>query len=194
MTFEQASDTAATGAPDTAVVEVPSSTEAVVRTRAARDPAKALNILNGRMPLPLVSLIRFVEPAEAKTSELATRYGTSVGKVFDIRKLANFSYISADYKPSGNELIEAYAWLIDGKTASGQSLADIKGDPDAIKVLLDALVPATEAEVAARDWSTRVAPTTVEGAEPKAPKAKKAKKASTEAPVAEAAQAAVGLF
>ena len=88
------------GAQET--TEVPGSTEPTVETkaRAPKDPAKALDILNGRMPLPIVYAIRFQEEAGAKNSELAKKYGTSVGKVFDIRKGSNFGYITKDYLPS----------------------------------------------------------------------------------------------
>lgn len=134
--------------------DVPSSNEpsAEVKVRAPKDPAKALDILNGRMPLPIVYAIRFQEDAGAKNSELAKKYGTSVGKVFDIRKGSNFGYITKDYLPSAEELATARAHITTGTSAKGSNLKALGGNPEAIEAFLAAQTVATPEQVAARGW------------------------------------------
>ena len=166
--------------------EVPSSTEPTAETkaRAPKDPSKALDILNGRMPLPIVYAIRFQEDAGAKNSDLAKKYGTSVGKVFDIRKGSNFGYIDNNYKPSAEELAAARAHITTGTSTKGSDLKTLGGNPEAIEAFLAAQTVATPEEVAARGWVIKQVgvakpkdPNAPEAA-PKAPKAPKAAKAA----------------
>ena len=180
---------------DTQTGEVPSSTEPTAETkvRAPKDPSKALDILNGRMPLPIVYAIRFQEDAGAKNSDLAKKYGTSVGKVFDIRKGSNFGYIDKDYKPSAEELAAARAHITTGTSTKGSDLKTLGGNPEAIEAFLAAQTVATPEEVAARGWVIKQVgvakpkdPNAPEAA-PKAPKAAKADKGPNPAPTAGAA-------
>ena len=169
--------------------EVPSSTEPTAETkvRAPKDPSKALDILNGRMPLPIVYAIRFQEDADAKSSGLAKKYGTSVGKVFDIRKGSNFSYIDKDYKPSAEELAAARAHITTGTSTKGSDLKTLGGNPEAIEAFLAAQTVATPEEVAARGWVIKqvgVAKPKDPNAPAAAPKATKAPKAPKAAPTA----------
>jgi hypothetical protein len=69
------------------------------------------NIVRGTIPRPLVFLIRFVEPADAKEAEVAKKYGTTTGKVADIRKGRNFAYIDEAYRPSAEDKAAALKWL-----------------------------------------------------------------------------------
>lgn len=150
----EAGATSDTSGAQTASGDVPSSNEPTAETkvRAPKDPAKALDILNGRMPLPIVYAIRFQEDAGAKNSELAKKYGTSVGKVFDIRKGSNFSYITKDYLPSAEELATARAHITTGTSAKGSNLKELGGNPEAIEAFLAAQTVATPEQVAARGW------------------------------------------
>ena len=166
-----------------ASTEVPGSTEPTVETkaRAPKDPAKALDILNGRMPLGFVYAIRFQEEAGAKNSELAKKYGTSVGKVFDIRKGSNFGYIDNNYKPSAEELAAARAHITTGTSTKGSDLKTLGGNPEAIEAFLAAQTVATPEEVAARGWVIKqvgVAKPKDPNAPAAAPKAAKAAKAA----------------
>lgn len=139
---------------------VPSTTDPTLaaatetRKRAPKDPANTLNIINGRLPLPLVFLIRTKEVGKP-TGDVAKRYGTSVGKVFDIFKGRNFGYIKADYRPSAEEMAAADAWLTTAKTAKGQSLKEAGGDPEGISAMLKTLTVASAEEVAKRNWEVR---------------------------------------
>ena len=182
--------------------EVPSSTEPTAETkvRAPKDPSKALDILNGRMPLPIVYAIRFQEDAGAKSSELAKKYGTSVGKVFDIRKGSNFSYIDKDYKPSAEELAAARAHITTGTSTKGSDLKTLGGNPEAIEAFLAAQTVATPEEVAARGWVIKQVGVAkpkdpnAPAAAPKAPKATKAAKADKGNKPAPTAGASASMF
>ena len=182
--------------------EVPSSTEPTAETkvRAPKDPSKALDILNGRMPLPIVYAIRFQEDAGAKNSDLAKKYGTSVGKVFDIRKGSNFGYIDKDYKPSAEELVAARAHITTGTSTKGSDLKTLGGNPEAIEAFLAAQTVATPEEVAARGWVIKQVGVAkpkdpnAPAAAPKAPKAPKAAKADKGPKPAPTAGAAASMF
>ena len=182
--------------------EVPSSTEPTAETkvRAPKDPSKALDILNGRMPLPIVYAIRFQEDAGAKNSDLAKKYGTSVGKVFDIRKGSNFGYIDNNYKPSAEELAAARAHITTGTSTKGSDLKTLGGNPEAIEAFLAAQTVATPEEVAARGWVIKQVgvakpkdPNAPEAA-PKAAKAAKAAKADKGGKPAPTAGASASMF
>ena len=184
---------------DTQTGEVPSSTEPTAETkvRAPKDPSKALDILNGRMPLPIVYAIRFQEDAGAKNSDLAKKYGTSVGKVFDIRKGSNFGYIDKDYKPSAEELAAARAHITTGTSTKGSDLKTLGGNPEAIEAFLAAQTVATPEEVAARGWVIKqvgVAKPKDPNAPEAAPKAAKAAKAGKGPKPAPTAGAAASMF
>lgn len=147
--------------------------------RAPKNPDNILDIINGRLPLALVYAIRFKETGT--TAERAKKYGTSVGKVFDIVKGRNFGYVDATYKPATDEVAAAKAWCETGKTAKGKSLKEAGGDPEGIMTLVTAMGVATAEEVAARNWTTRVV------GEAKAPVAPVAGETGTAAAAAPAA-------
>ena len=195
-------ETGAQADPQTQTGEVPSSTEPTAETkvRAPKDPSKALDILNGRMPLPIVYAIRFQEDAGAKNSDLAKKYGTSVGKVFDIRKGSNFGYIDKDYKPSAEELAAARAHITTGTSTKGSDLKTLGGNPEAIEAFLAAQTVATPEEVAARGWVIKQVGVAkpkdpnAPAAAPKAPKAPKAAKADKSPKPAPTAGASASMF
>jgi hypothetical protein len=140
--------------------EVPSTNAEGVQAEAARkrapkNPDNKLNIINGRLPLPLVHMLRFQITGKTP-AEKAKMFGTSVGKVFDIEKNRNFGYLTKDYKPSAEEVAAATAWCDTAKTFKGQTLQEAGGDPTAIKTMLTAMGVATPEEVAARGWQVRV--------------------------------------
>lgn len=77
-------------------------TEAVVKKPA---------IIRGRIALAIVYLIRFVEAAEKGTKALAEKYGTTVGKVDDIRKNRNFAYVTEEVKFTEDQIKEAVNYI-----------------------------------------------------------------------------------
>lgn len=76
-------------------------------TEVVKKPA----IIRGRIALAIVFLIRFVEPAEAGTKALAEKYGTTVGKVDDIRKNRNFAYVTEEVKFTQAQIDEAIGYI-----------------------------------------------------------------------------------
>lgn len=82
-------------------------------TEGAAEAAKAVNnaIIRGRMPIAVVALVRFGNEKDKANKELATLFGTTVGKIDDIKKNRNFAYVTKDYKPSQADKDAAMAWL-----------------------------------------------------------------------------------
>ena len=68
-------------------------------------------IIRGRIALAIVYLIRFVEAAEAGTKALAEKYGTTVGKIDDIRKNRNFAYVTEDVRFTDEQIKEAVNYI-----------------------------------------------------------------------------------
>lgn len=142
-------------APSTNDPAVAGATATDKKPRAPKNPENILDIINGRLPLPLVYMIRFDKLGAMTTADAAKAFGTSNGKVFDIKKGRNFGYIDASYKPSAEEVTAAKAWCETGKTAKGKSLAEAGGKPTEILAALGAMGTATAEEVAARNWQVR---------------------------------------
>ena len=69
------------------------------------------NIINGRMPVAVVAQIRFGNNKGDATKDLAAMYGTTVGKIDDIKKNRNFAYIGADFKPTQEQIDQGLEWL-----------------------------------------------------------------------------------
>lgn len=118
---KNAAPTAGTTAGATAGTAAPAGTTEAKKTRAPK--TNLLDIARGRLPIPLVFAIRFVEPADVTNAALAKKYGTSVGKVFDIRKNRNFEYVGKDYKFSAEELNAARAWAHEAGKHGGDQAA-----------------------------------------------------------------------
>ena len=68
-------------------------------------------IIRGRIALAIVWLIRFDEPAEVGTKALAEKYGTTVGKIDDIRKNRNFAYVTEDVRFTQEQINEGLAYI-----------------------------------------------------------------------------------
>lgn len=131
-----------------------------------------LDIQRGRLPLALVAAVRFVEPAEVSNNDLAKKYGTSVGKIFDIRKGRNFSYIDSAFKPSSEDLKAAEVWA--------KGAAQHGGDEAAIMAAVDKLGVASEDE--AKSQAAKISAARSKG--PRQPKAKSAE--GSDAPTGDA--------
>ena len=68
-------------------------------------------IINGRMPVAVVAQIRFGNNKGDATKDLAAMYGTTVGKIDDIKKNRNFAYVGADFKPTQEQIDQGLEWL-----------------------------------------------------------------------------------
>lgn len=128
--------------------ETPAAAEA--RKRAAA--SNFLPIVRGRLPLIFVHAIRFDSVLNAMSNkDLATKFATSVGKVFDIKKGRNFGYVNAEFKPSAEDVAQAEAWIAQVGGTNAKGLATV-GDKSVMQTTLDtykAAGLATAEEVAA---------------------------------------------
>lgn len=125
-----------------------------------------LDIVRGRMPLACVAAVRFhVDPAKSN-NDVAKIFGTSVGKIFDIRKGRNFGYIDASYKPSDEDFKAAEAWA--------KQAAQHGGDEAAVMAAVDKLGKASPEEAKAQ--ADKITSARSKG--PRAPKAAKAGEAT----------------
>lgn len=87
-------------------------TEVQTETTAVATEKKVnTNIINGRMPVAVVAQIRFGNNKGDATKALADMYGTTVGKIDDIKKNRNFAYVTKDFKPTAEMKAEGVAWL-----------------------------------------------------------------------------------
>lgn len=69
------------------------------------------NIIQGRMPVAVVHLARFGSNKGGATKDVALKFGTTVGKVDDIKKNRNFAYVVEDTKFTKVQLDEGTEWL-----------------------------------------------------------------------------------
>ena len=76
-----------------------------------KTPKVAVPIIRGRMPIAVVYAIKFGINKDLPISELAAMYGTTSGKIADIKKNYNFQYLTEDFKPSLEQKVEAIEYL-----------------------------------------------------------------------------------
>ena len=69
------------------------------------------NIIQGRMPVAVVHLMRFGSNKGGATKDLAVKFGTTVGKVDDVKKNRNFAYVVEDTKFTRAQIDEGIEWL-----------------------------------------------------------------------------------
>ena len=84
--------------------------KAAVETKVVAEKVKT-PIINGRMPVAVVAQIRFGNDKGETTKVLAQKYGTTVGKIDDIKKNRNFGYVTADFAPTQAQIDEGLEWL-----------------------------------------------------------------------------------
>lgn len=111
------------------------ATTTEVRKRA--EPTNFLPIVRGRLPLLFVHAIRFDKVLNVmQNKDLAAKFATSVGKVFDIKKGRNFSYVTEGFKPSAEDVAAAEAWIAQVGGANAKGLT-ANGDRDLMQKTLD---------------------------------------------------------
>lgn len=69
------------------------------------------NIIQGRMPVAVVHLLRFGNSKGGSTKDLAAKFGTTVGKVDDVKKNRNFAYVVEDTRFTQAQIDEGCEWL-----------------------------------------------------------------------------------
>ena len=68
-------------------------------------------ITRGRMPIAVVFLVRFGDQKKGETKDLAPLFGTTVGKITDIKKCSTFAYLKGTFKPTAEQKADGIAWL-----------------------------------------------------------------------------------
>lgn len=111
---------------------------AVEKAKKVVEPAV---IIRGRMPVAVVAQVRFGKNSADGTKSLATLYGTTVGKVDDIKKNRNFAYVTEDFRPTAQQKADGIEWL-------KRHVDFEKGAVDAIILELETSPEATEEEAA----------------------------------------------
>lgn len=117
-----------------------STAEAATAAEAPKEKVLA-NIVRGVMPVALVARIKFDEKNVEKDADVAKLYGTTSGKVSDIRKGRNFAYLTEDFVPTQEQKDAAIAWM---KKVPGYGEAQ-----DAIIVAIEKTPAATPEQTAA---------------------------------------------
>lgn len=69
------------------------------------------DIIRGRMPIAVVAMVRFGDNKNLETKELADLFGTTVGKIADIKKGSTFGYLKDGFKPNALQKEEGVLWL-----------------------------------------------------------------------------------
>ena len=100
------------------------------------------NIIQGRMPVAVVHVLRFGSLKGGSTKDIAAKAGTTVGKVDDIKKNRNFAYVVEATKFTEAQIAEGTEWL------KRHPKYDESG-VDALVVELDGYERATEDEAKA---------------------------------------------
>lgn len=69
------------------------------------------NIIRGRMPIAVVYMVRYGDQKNGETKALADMFGTTVGKITDIKKKSTFAYLPENFRPTQAQKDEGIAWL-----------------------------------------------------------------------------------
>jgi hypothetical protein len=101
-----------------------------------------VGITRGRMPIAVVAMVRFGDQKNEETKALATMFGTTVGKITDIKKRSTFAYLPENFRPNQAQKDEGIAWL-------KRHVDYAKGAVDGLINELEKTPVATEAEAAA---------------------------------------------
>jgi hypothetical protein len=98
------------------------------------EQAPVQDIIRGRMPLPIVHIIKFDE--KGTDGEVAKKFRTTNGKVSDIRKNRNFGYITDEFVPTQE--------MIDGAKVYAEQL-----DDESVLAAVNDITPATDEQAKA---------------------------------------------
>lgn len=95
----------------------------------AKTPAPPKEIIRGRMPVAVVALARFGSLKEGATKAVADAFGTTVGKIDDIKKNRNFAYVTDAFKPTAAQVADGVAWLKRHPTGADALIAELEATP-----------------------------------------------------------------
>lgn len=114
------------------------------------------NIIQGRMPVAVVHLLRFGSMKSSSTKDSATKFGTTVGKVDDVKKSRNFAYVTEDTMFTQAQKDEGIEWLKRHPKYDEAGTDSLVTELDAYEVANEEQAAAFEAaRVAARGQPTK---------------------------------------
>ena len=114
------------------------------------------NIIQGRMPVAVVHLLRFGDSKSGATKELAVKFGTTVGKVDDVKKNRNFAYVVEDTRFTQAQIDEGLEWLKRHPKYDESNVDTLVAELDGYTVATDEEAKAFEAaRTAARGQPTK---------------------------------------
>lgn len=114
------------------------------------------NIIQGRMPVAVVHLLRFGSMKASTTKEAAAKFGTTVGKVDDVKKNRNFAYVTEEVAFTQDQLNEGIEWLKRHPKYDEANTDDLVNELCAYEVATEEQAAAFEAaRVAARGQPTK---------------------------------------
>lgn len=137
------------------------------------DTVKAKNesIISGRMPIAAVYAARFYFN-EIPTKDCAKLFGTTVGKIADIRRNSNFSYIDENTRFTADQKKAAMDWI-------KQHPSYDEAGADEVYVFIESLPEATETDIENLN-AARIA---ARGQKTSEPKTRRGRKATTVEPI-----------
>ena len=97
---------------DVVDVDVP-KTNAPGAAETEEKKAKVLipDIIRGRMPILVVHMARFGDQANTETVAMAKMFGTTAGKIADIKRKSTFGYLPENFRPVASQVEEAVAYF-----------------------------------------------------------------------------------
>ena len=101
----------------------------VAETKVAAAPVE---IIRGRMPVAVVYLARHGNQKDLATKAMADKFGTTVGKVDDIKKNRNFAYVTAAFRPTAEQKAQALEWLKRHPAYDAQGVDDLVNELDKV--------------------------------------------------------------
>lgn len=143
-----------------------------------------VEIIRGRMPVAIVYLARFGNSKDLATKAAADKFGTTVGKIDDIKKNRNFAYVTEAFRPTAEQKAQGIEWLKRHPNYDAQEVDTLVNELEAIpEATADEAAAFEAARVAARGQNakTKSGETADAGG---GNNRKKSKKAKEEAPAA----------
>lgn len=121
--------------------EVPKTNVEGAEAPAKKEKKLIEGITRGRMPIAVVHMVRFGDNKLGETADLAKMFGTTVGKITDIKHKSTFAYLPEKFKPTQAQKDEGIAWLQRHVNFAAGAVDDLISELESAKV-------ATEKETA----------------------------------------------
>ena len=92
-------------------VPATSAEAAAVAPKEKKAPQKRLDIVRGRMPIAVVYMVKFGDNRGDSTAVLAKLFGTTTGKIDDIKRERGFKYVTSGFAPTAQQKVDGIEYL-----------------------------------------------------------------------------------